>query len=77
MMVRFLKILAAVLSGIVLSFSFAPFDEAWIVWGWMWLLLPLLWTASGKRRCLKAFGLAWLAGMGFWVINLNPARTLP
>lgn len=70
-MVRFLKILAAVLSGIVLSFSFAPFDEAWIVWGWMWLLLPLLWTASGKRRCLKAFGLAWLAGMGFWVINLK------
>ncbi|HCN80210.1 MAG TPA: apolipoprotein N-acyltransferase [Verrucomicrobiales bacterium] len=71
MMVNFLKILVAVLSGIVLAFSFAPFDEAWVVWGWMWLLLPLLWTVSGKRRSLKGFGLAWLAGMGFWVINLK------
>lgn len=71
MMVRFLRILAAILSGIALAFSFAPFDEAWIVWGWMWLLLPLLWTMTGKGRCLKAFGLGWLAGMGFWVMNLK------
>lgn len=70
-MVRFLRILAAILSGIALAFSFAPFDEAWIVWGWMWLLLPLLWTMTGKGRCLKAFGLGWLAGMGFWVMNLK------
>jgi|TARA_B100001059_G_scaffold67840_1_gene64708 apolipoprotein N-acyltransferase len=71
MMVRFLRILVAVLSGVALAFSFAPFDEAWMVWGWMWLLLPLLWTVTGKRHCLKGFGLAWLAGMGFWVINLK------
>ena len=70
-MVRFLRILAAIISGIALAFSFAPFDEAWIVWGWMWLLLPLLWTMTGKGRCLKAFGLGWLAGMGFWVMNLK------
>lgn len=71
MIVRFLRILAAIISGIALAFSFAPFDEAWIVWGWMWLLLPLLWTMTGKGRCLKAFGLGWLAGMGFWVMNLK------
>ncbi|MEO1831393.1 MAG: apolipoprotein N-acyltransferase [Akkermansiaceae bacterium] len=71
MMVRFFRILAAVLSGIALAFSFVPFDEAWMVWGWMWLLLPLLWTVKGKRRSLRGFGLAWLAGMGFWVINLK------
>ena len=70
-MVRFFRILAAVLSGIALAFSFVPFDEAWMVWGWMWLLLPLLWTVKGKRRSLRGFGLAWLAGMGFWVINLK------
>ncbi|MGB2453075.1 MAG: apolipoprotein N-acyltransferase [Akkermansiaceae bacterium] len=63
--------MAAVLSGIALAFSFVPFDEAWMVWGWMWLLLPLLWTVKGKRRSLRGFGLAWLAGMGFWVINLK------
>ena len=70
-MVRFFRILAAVLSGIALAFSFVPFDEAWMVWGWMWLLLPLLWTVKGKSRSLRGFGLAWLAGMGFWVINLK------
>lgn len=70
-MVRFFRILAAVLAGIALAFSFVPFDEAWMVWGWMWLLLPLLWTVKGKRRSLRGFGLAWLAGMGFWVINLK------
>ncbi|MCH1419095.1 MAG: apolipoprotein N-acyltransferase [Akkermansiaceae bacterium] len=63
--------MAAVLSGIALAFSFVPFDEAWMVWGWMWLLLPLLWTVKGKSRSLRGFGLAWLAGMGFWVINLK------
>ena len=70
-MVRSVKISAAVLSGVALALSFAPFDVAWLVWGWMWLLLPLFWTVSGKWRCLKGFGLAWLAGMGFWVINLK------
>lgn len=71
MMARFLKIPAALLSGVALALSFAPFDKAWLVWGWMWLLFPLLWTVTKKRRRLKAFGLAWLAGMGFWVINLK------
>ncbi len=71
MMARFLKIPAALLSGVALALSFAPFDQAWLVWGWMWLLFPLLWTVTKKRRRLKAFGLAWLAGMGFWVINLK------
>ncbi|MDA7865950.1 hypothetical protein N9A70_04180, partial [Akkermansiaceae bacterium] len=70
-MARFLKIPAAVLSGVALAMSFAPFDQAWLVWGWMWLLFPLLWKVSSKRRRLKGFGLAWLAGMGFWVINLK------
>ena len=71
MMARFLKIPAALLSGVALALSFAPFDQAWLVWGWMWLLFPLLWTVTKKRRRLKAFGLAWLAGMGFWVTNLK------
>ena len=68
---RSLKIPAAVLSGVALAMSFAPFDQAWLVWGWMWLLIPLIWTVSTKRRRLKGFGLAWLAGMGFWIINLK------
>ena len=70
-MVWSLKIAAAALSGVALALCFAPFDHAWIVWGWMWLLIPLLWTVSIERRRLKGFGLGWMAGMGFWIINLK------
>ncbi len=66
-----LKILTAALSGVALALSFAPFDHTWLVWGWMWVLFPLLWTVKDKRRRLRGFGLAWIAGMGFWVINLK------
>lgn len=66
-----LKIPAAALSGVALAMCFAPFDHDWLVWGWLWLLFPLLWTGKVKRRRLRGFGLAWLAGMGFWVINLK------
>ena len=65
------RILLAAVSGTALALCFTPFDQAWLVWGWMWLLLPLLWTVREKRRGLRGFGLAWIAGMGFWVINLK------
>lgn len=51
--------------------SFTPFDESWLVWGWMWVLLPLLWTTAPKKRGLRGFALAWVSGMAFWVINLK------
>lgn len=65
------KILLSLLSGMALAMCFTPFDQAWLVWGWMWILLPLLWTCRKKRRALRGFGLGWMAGMGFWVINLK------
>ena len=70
-MIGLVRILLSALSGVALALCFTPFDQAWLVWGWMWLLLPLLWTAREKRRGLRGFGLAWVAGMGFWVINLK------
>lgn len=66
-----LRLLGAVLSGVSLAICFVPFDQAWLVWGWLWLLLPLLWTTGGKCKSLRGFGLGWLAGMAFWVINLK------
>ena len=90
-MKHFLRPFGALVSGVLLAMCFVPFDQSWLVWGWMWILLPLLWTTSpgtrdseeeGKKlirffirlvklRSSRAFGLAWLAGMGFWVINLK------
>ena len=90
-MKRILRFLGAAVSGVALAMCFVPFDQAWLVWGWMWILLPLLWTArrgepsSGKEkgrirrlfgrvfraRSTRAFMLAWIAGMAFWVINLK------
>lgn len=66
-----LRLLGAILSGVVLAMSYVPFDQGWLVWGWMWLLLPLLWSTGGRRKSFRGFGLGWLAGMGFWVINLK------
>ncbi len=67
----FLRILAVVLCGAALALSFAPFDHSWLVWGWMWVLLPILWTTSVKKRAFRGFGLGWLGGITFWVINLK------
>jgi apolipoprotein N-acyltransferase len=66
-----LKIFLAAASGAALAMCFTPFDQDWLVWGWMWVLFPLLWTVNEKRRRLRAFGLAWIAGMAFWLINLK------
>lgn len=66
-----LRLLGAVVSGVLLAMCFVPFDQAWLVWGWLWLLLPLFWTTGGRKKSFRGFGLGWMAGMGFWVINLK------
>ncbi len=65
------RTLGAAACGAVLAMSFTPFDQSWLVWGWMWVLLPLLWTAGPKKKALRGFGLAWVSGLAFWVINLK------
>ncbi|MGC6566288.1 MAG: apolipoprotein N-acyltransferase [Akkermansiaceae bacterium] len=66
-----LRLLGAAGSGAALALCFAPFDQAWLVWGWMWILLPLLWTVKGKRSRLRGFGLGFFSGFVFWAINLK------
>ncbi len=67
----FLRILGVAACGAALAMSFTPFDHSWLVWGWMWVLLPILWTTTPKKRALRGFGLAWISGLAFWVINLK------
>ena len=66
-----LKIFLAALSGVTLAMCFPPFGHSWVVWGWMMLLLPLLWSVRDKRAGLRGFGMAWVAGMAFWLINIK------
>ena len=67
----FLRLLGAGVSGGALALCFAPFDQAWLVWGWLWLLLPIIWTVRIKRARLRGFGLGYLSGFIFWAINLK------
>ena len=67
----FLRALGAAASGGALALCFAPFDQIWLVWGFLWLLLPLLWTVKSQRSRLRGFGLGYLCGFVFWLINLK------
>ncbi len=63
-----LRSLGAVLSGGALSLCFPPFHQTWLVWGWLWLLFPILWTARSKKQ---AFAFGYLAGFAFWAVNMK------
>ena len=67
----FLRLPAAGGSGAALALCFEPFDQDWLVWGWMWILLPLFWTTKSKRPRLAGFGLGYFSGLIFWAINLK------
>ena len=70
-MKRFLRPTLAVGSGALLALCFPPFNQGWIVWGWMWILLPLLWTTKSEKKRRAGFGIGFLSGLGFWLINLK------
>lgn len=71
MMKGLVRSIIAVASGLALALCFEPFNQDWLVWGWLWVLLPVLWTTSEKRTKLKGFGLGFLSGFGFWLVNLK------
>ncbi|MEO7932527.1 MAG: nitrilase-related carbon-nitrogen hydrolase [Chthoniobacterales bacterium] len=56
--------LAAIFSGIMLTFSFAPYEQDWLVW---LALIPLLCAAwFGKLSGSKRFLVGWLGGVFFF-----------
>ncbi|MDB4408445.1 apolipoprotein N-acyltransferase [Akkermansiaceae bacterium] len=67
----FLRLFAAGASGLALALCFEPFNQDWLVWGWMWILLPIFWTTQAKHPRLAGFGLGYLSGFVFWSINLK------
>jgi len=60
--------LAAPLSGGLLALCFPNFNLTGLIWIWMLPLLPAIWIGSKKRY---GFGIAYLAGLTFWLINLK------
>ncbi len=59
----------AALSGLLLAAAFPPVDWKWTVW---FGLSPLLWAVKRAESQRQAFGLAYLAGLVFFLFNLHP-----
>ena len=76
MLRRHWPILASAASGAVLALCFPGFDIGALVWLWIVPLLYALWLPpkdglSEKRRALRGFGLGYLAGLVFFLINIS------
>ena len=65
-MQRVWPVLLAGVSGVVLALAFPKVD--WNILAWV-AFIPLLWLTQGQTL-RRAFGLGWLAGMGFYLCTL-------
>ncbi len=57
-----IKLAAAIASGLLVAGLFPPFDLDALVWVALVPLLIVLWSLDGKRAAWKGFGIGWLAG---------------
>ena len=62
-------LLAVLVSGTLLAMCFPGLgDISGLVWVWMLPLLPAIWRGESKRY---GFGIAYLTGLVFWLLNLQ------
>ncbi len=66
-----MRIAAAVASGLIVAGAFPPLDLTWLVWVGMMPLLWALWSIEGKRTGLRGFGIGYLAGLAACLIQFN------
>ncbi len=64
-------IAAAMASGLLVAVLFPPFDVSWLVWISLMPLLGALLAVGGKRKGLKGFFFAYLAGLASCLIQFN------
>ncbi len=63
--------LAAILSGLLTTLCFAPFEQTWLCWIALTPLLAAIWFSGGgaKRRWLRDLLLGYVAGVAFfWTV---------
>lgn len=72
----FLRLLACVASGALLSLAFPPVDAGWVAWIALLPMIAVLWTVKGRRAGWKGFGLGLAAGLGFFFINVRWLATV-
>ncbi|MGB0992506.1 MAG: apolipoprotein N-acyltransferase [Akkermansiaceae bacterium] len=63
-----IRSLIALASGCLLAMVFPGWNFSILVWAWMIPLLAVVWQGERKRY---GFGMAYLAGLGFWLLNLK------
>ncbi len=65
-MTRFKAPLAALLSGLLFTGAFPPFNQWWLAWLWMLPFLLVLWSPARERggagRFFRGAGLGWMTG---------------
>ena len=66
-----MRIAAAVASGLLMAGAFPPLDYTFLVWVGMLPLLWALWSVEGKRAGWKGFGIGYLAGLAACLIQFN------
>src|SRR5688572_14150579 len=56
------------LSVVLLTFSLAPYSQFYLAW---FALAPWLLVVATTRSAARAFGWGWLAGAGYFAVNLS------
>ena len=66
---------ASIIAGILLALCYPGFNFSFLVWVWMIPLLASLWLhkkeISRRKRLLRGFGLGYIAGLTFFLVNLS------
>ncbi len=77
---RWMRLAAAAVSGGVLALAYPPFSVDGVVWVALVPLMLALWLRpageTGKQRLRRGFGLGWLAGAVFFLINVKWIQTV-
>jgi len=65
--------LAAILSGLLCTLCFAPFDQSWLCWFALTPLTAAVWFSgqNSKRRWLRNLLLGYLAGVLFFTATFS------
>jgi apolipoprotein N-acyltransferase len=71
-----LRIAAAIVSGVLVAGVFPPFQFSFLVWVALVPLLAALWSIDGKRPGWKGFGIGYLAGLASCLIQFNWVSTV-